>query len=185
MTDKPSSSSNPLVDDLLAQAATALDAGNSVEARRLTARAISLDPRSEAAWWQMALSVEDLKQLRDCLHRVLDLNPNHAEARQALELVEKSGHANLRELTSEPKVPPSVSPFVEEASTAPAPFIEETPEDDLREAWSIGNTGEEAVEAAKDRAGSEPAPLEAAPLPTAGSVAESPLPLRQKPPAEP
>ncbi|MEN6409733.1 MAG: DUF3592 domain-containing protein, partial [Anaerolineaceae bacterium] len=92
---------------------------------------------------------------------------------------------NLRELTSEPKVPPSVSPFVEEAPAAPAPFIEETPEDDLREAWSIGNTGEEAIEAAEDRAGSEPAPLEAAPLPTVESVAESPLPLRQKPPAEP
>jgi hypothetical protein len=185
MTDKPPSSSNPLVDDLIVQAAKALDAGNTVEARRLTARAISLDPRSEAAWWQMALSVEDMKQLRDCLHRVLDINPNHAEARQALELVEKSGRANLRELTAEPAAPPSVSPFVEEAPAAPPPLVEETPEDDLREAWSVGNTEEEAVETTENLTASEPAPVEAAPSHTAEPTVESAVSLRQEQPTEP
>lgn len=166
MTDLSQPSSNPLVDELIANAAKALDAGDSIQAQRLTARAIALAPHSEAAWWQMALSVDNLQQLRDCLKRVLEINPNHAEALKALDLAENSGKMSLSKQAGESTDSGSLSPFHEVTSqTSTSPFTDETVEEDLRANWSAESFEAAAKETDSAMPAFDPSRFEAA-LPT-------------------
>jgi hypothetical protein len=70
--------------DLLIQAMNAKESGNTVLAKQLLAQALIQDPRNEGAWMMMYEAVDDIKQKRNCLERVLAINPGNTTASNAL-----------------------------------------------------------------------------------------------------
>ncbi len=70
--------------DLLIQAMSAKQSGDLNLAKQLLSQAIIQDPRNEGAWMLMAEVVDDVKLRRDCLEKVLAINPDNTAANLAL-----------------------------------------------------------------------------------------------------
>ena len=70
--------------DLLLQAMSAKHSGAIALAKQLLSQALIQDPNNEAAWMLMSEVVEDVKLRRNCLERVLAINPNNGAASAAL-----------------------------------------------------------------------------------------------------
>ena len=70
--------------DLLLQAMSAKHSGDSTLAKQLLSQALIQDPYNEAAWMLMSEVVEDIKLRRNCLERVLAINPDNTAASTAL-----------------------------------------------------------------------------------------------------
>jgi tetratricopeptide (TPR) repeat protein len=68
----------------LKDSAEALQAGNRVRARDLLLQVVERDPGLEPAWWWLYQAVDDPREQMRALENVLRLNPQHAEAQQAL-----------------------------------------------------------------------------------------------------
>lgn len=58
--------------------------GRKRHAGRLFVDLLRQEPNNEQAWWWLAACVESEQQKRECFERLLDLNPNHHDARAAL-----------------------------------------------------------------------------------------------------
>jgi len=80
--------------DLLIQAMSAKESGDLKLAKQLLSQAIVQNPRNESAWMLMADVVEDTKLRRNCLERVLAINPDNEGAT-----------AELKKLTTSPLPP--------------------------------------------------------------------------------
>jgi peroxiredoxin len=102
--------------DLLGRIEILLHSGKRSEARMLLVEYLTRKPNSERAWWLMSQAVTDLHQQRDCLQRVLILNPDSADARERLLGVEEAIHLEDERLNP----PSSPAPFPQTASSAPA-----------------------------------------------------------------
>lgn len=70
--------------DVLLQAYTQIKAGNLPNARTLLGKFIRNNPNSERAWLLMSLAVAEPAQQRDCLQRVLLINPFNTDAQSRL-----------------------------------------------------------------------------------------------------
>ncbi len=70
--------------DLLFQAVNAKQNGNVALTKQLLAQALIQDPRNEGAWMLMYEVVDDVKLKRNCLERVLAINPDNSAAEIAL-----------------------------------------------------------------------------------------------------
>jgi Tol biopolymer transport system component len=68
----------------LENAIQAIKSGDKATGRRLLAEALRVDPRNEQAWLWMSGVVDSDEQRRQCLERVLAINPANALARQGL-----------------------------------------------------------------------------------------------------
>lgn len=80
--------SSELAGVLATQGIEAAKEGNKPQALRLLEEAVELDPNREESWlWLAAVAVTRERQ-RECLERVLSLDPNHRHARALLELPE-------------------------------------------------------------------------------------------------
>ncbi len=64
--------------DLLLQAVNARQNGNIALTKQLLAQALIQDPRNEGAWMLMYEVVDDVKLKRNCLERVLAINPDNS-----------------------------------------------------------------------------------------------------------
>ncbi|MER2599281.1 MAG: tetratricopeptide repeat protein [Caldilineales bacterium] len=71
--------------DLLAEAAAAAATGDRAEAERLYRRATERSPGNTAAWLGLAAATNSTEEKRSYFSRVLAINPNHVEARAALQ----------------------------------------------------------------------------------------------------
>lgn len=71
--------------DLLVKGIAQFETGDRRGAARHFVHAIRQDPNAEKAWWLLASCVDTREQKRDCLQRVLEINPWNEEARNALE----------------------------------------------------------------------------------------------------
>lgn len=71
------------------QALSAIEAGDRSLARRLLAELVQANSRHEQAWLRLATLVEDRRQIKDCLQRVLALNPHNVTAREWLDQVQR------------------------------------------------------------------------------------------------
>ncbi len=72
------------MNDLLIQAMSAKQRGDNNLAKQLLSQSILQNPRDEAAWMLMAEVVDDVKQRRNCLEKVVAINPDNEAARQEL-----------------------------------------------------------------------------------------------------
>ena len=132
-------------DALLQAALTAARAGDLEEAATLFARLVKEEPSSEQGWLGLGFCFSDKTRREYCFQRVLAINPNNTQARQALGLLENP-------VSVEPPTPrwqpsqapasepseglnqPTVSPFLTEADTLrekaePDSLQSEVPED--------------------------------------------------------
>lgn len=74
--------------------------GDRNTARRLLQDVIDVDPDNELAWIWMASCVTTLSERRNCLERVLEINPNNPRARQALEALNSGADRGTQDITS-------------------------------------------------------------------------------------
>ena len=64
----------------LQQAIDAVQAGDKSKAQGLLSSIIHSNPRNEMAWYWMARAVDDPERKKECLGRVLAINPNNQQA---------------------------------------------------------------------------------------------------------
>ncbi|MGQ0600903.1 MAG: tetratricopeptide repeat protein [Anaerolineales bacterium] len=144
--------------DVLLQAYTQIKAGNLPDARTLLGKFIRNNPNSERAWLLMSLAVAEPAQQRDCLQRVLLINPFNADAQSRLAQLntangspytnpppalladEAEAHTALDDLTEAP-TQPVIEPVAEAvAPPLPAPSSPEpraTPRQRIFSNWLI------------------------------------------------
>jgi peroxiredoxin len=104
-----------------------LNAGQQQEARLLLVEYIRLNPVSARAWWLMSFTITDINQQKDCLQRVLLLDPENESARDRLAkltseqqaLKKESPRERLAKLINQSPVAPLVS-------SSPAPVADTT-----------------------------------------------------------
>lgn len=75
------------VSQTLQQAIAALNEGDRGRARQLLAQVLQADPCNESAWLWLVRAVDDPAHARECVERVLRINPGNEEARQMLETI--------------------------------------------------------------------------------------------------
>jgi len=81
-------------DEKLRDAAQYLSDGQKTEARKLLREVLSTD-RNNLEGWELLLQVSNnTKEETFCLHRILEIDPNHATARRRLEKIEPVSRSN-------------------------------------------------------------------------------------------
>ena len=89
----------------MAKAITAMRQGNRTEARRLIISVLKENPHSEVAW-SWACEVADSPEERvHCLKQILNLNPDHTEARRYLTQLQAASPTEAPESTMYPPAP--------------------------------------------------------------------------------
>ena len=74
--------------DNLQQAIAAIKAGDKETGQQLLMKVIKADPKNEAAWLWMASTLDDPQEKKECLQKVLQINPKNATANKALTQLE-------------------------------------------------------------------------------------------------
>ncbi len=105
--------------DEFQQAIEAIRAGDKEKGYRLLARVIKADPKgrdTETAWLWMTAVVTDPEKKRQCLERVLQINPDNSQAKKGLAALEVS-----EQVLSESALLPTPKPTPLSASKASTP----------------------------------------------------------------
>ena len=109
-----------VLDDELAKGILAAKAGQRDLARQHLQNVLRADLSHETAWLWMSGLVDTVQQKRDCLQRVLALNPNNDVARRGLEQLAQSEAASFLADFAPRTPPPPPAPVV----IAPPPLAE-------------------------------------------------------------
>jgi hypothetical protein len=99
----------------LEQAVQAIKTGDKAAGLVLLAQVIRTDPNNESAWIWMATAQDDPEKKKQCLERVLRINPANERVRRALTMMFPA------------PVQPEAVPEAIQAAPQPAPFVEEQP----------------------------------------------------------
>jgi hypothetical protein len=75
--------------DKLQQAIKLIKSGERQKAGQILTALLKTDPSNETAWLWLSLTVTDKKQQHTCLEKVLEINPDNEQARQALAELER------------------------------------------------------------------------------------------------
>ncbi len=75
--------------DNLKQAIAAIKAGDNETGHQLLMKVIKADPANEAAWLWMASTLDDPQEKKECLQKVLQINPDNEMAKKALAAFER------------------------------------------------------------------------------------------------
>jgi tetratricopeptide (TPR) repeat protein len=108
---------NDDVERLLRAGIDALKAGDNARARELLGQAIRRNPRDERAWLWLSGALETDRERRQCLERVLELNPHNAAARNGLAMLA----AAVADAPVAPVASPAASPARPIGATPAAP----------------------------------------------------------------
>ncbi len=107
--------------DMLLKGIEMIQAGRRRHAGRLLVDLLRQEPSNEQAWWWLAACVDDKQQKRDCLERLLSLNPNHHDALEALRKLDASSKAKEQNhLTKENRSTPRTANQPNDATFEPA-----------------------------------------------------------------
>jgi tetratricopeptide (TPR) repeat protein len=79
----------PSGEEMLQQAVGLCQAGQKHQAAGILISVLKMEPSNELAWWLLSNCVEPPQQKRDCLNRVMRINPNHSGARLFLAMLER------------------------------------------------------------------------------------------------
>ena len=115
--------------DLLLQAMSAKQNGDNTLAKQLLSQAIIQEPRNEAAWMLMSEVVEDIKLRRNCLERVLAINPDNTAASTALT---KLNTSPLSPVSRGERDKPFNPPIIEKTPAYTPPFSWENEKDEFQ-----------------------------------------------------
>ncbi|MEI6778539.1 MAG: hypothetical protein WCK70_16700 [Chloroflexales bacterium] len=111
---------------LRAQGIAAMRAGERTRARQLLTAAVRADPRSAEAWLWLSGTLDDPTQQRECLERVLVLDPQNVAARRGL--AERGSGVGNRQQDSVPSLrPPTPIPHLPSPIPHPPPPIPRLP----------------------------------------------------------
>jgi hypothetical protein len=105
--------------DLLLQAMDAKQRGDIAQVKQLLAQALIQDPHNEGAWMLMSEVVDDVKLKRNCLQRVLLINPQNSAANIALMKLDTSP---LGPVVRGERYKPVIPPKIEKAPPFTRPF---------------------------------------------------------------
>ncbi len=105
--------------DLLLQAMDARQRGDAIQEKQLLAQALIQDPHNEGAWMMMSEVVDEVKLKRNCLQRVLMINPNNSAASIALMKLDTSP---LGPVVRGERYKPVIPPKIEKAPPFTPPF---------------------------------------------------------------
>lgn len=105
--------------DLLLQAMDAKQKGDIAQTKQLLAQALIQDPHNEGAWMLMSEVVDDVKLKRNCLQRVLLINPDNSAANIALM---KLATSPLGPVVRGERYKPVIPPKLEKAPPFTPPF---------------------------------------------------------------
>lgn len=72
------------IDDLLQQSIQAARQGDREGAKKLLSSAVRQDPRNPRAWYLLSQVVDQPDQVKFCLNKVLEIDPQHPKAQQKL-----------------------------------------------------------------------------------------------------
>ena len=75
------------VDRLLEQGVAAAQANYKEQAEELLKQVVTMDPGNEQAWLWLSAVVEGIEEKKECLHRVIEINPYNPSARTGLRYV--------------------------------------------------------------------------------------------------
>jgi len=78
----------PSIGQLIQQALSEAKSGNRQKARDLLSQAVKQEPQSARAWYLLSQAVGDPEQSKQCLKKVLQLDPSNAQARERLQKLE-------------------------------------------------------------------------------------------------
>jgi hypothetical protein len=78
-----------MADDRLKTGMAALRKGDKRSARRILGEIVRDNPDNVAAWWFLAAALDDPEQRIHCVRQVLRLRPDHAEASQLLQSLQR------------------------------------------------------------------------------------------------
>lgn len=94
-------------EEFFKQAVKAIKLGQKEEARQYLMEVVRLQPRYEQAWLALASVLPDKRQARDCLKRVLALNPDNPVAKDWLAFTEQetARQAAVAEMTAAADIP--------------------------------------------------------------------------------
>ncbi len=95
---------------MLAQGIAAARAGEKSLARQLLTQAVQLDPGAEMAWLWLSAVLNTPQARTFCMQKVLDLNPSHPIARQALVALKRAAPAPVLVAMPSSEVHPSRPP---------------------------------------------------------------------------
>jgi len=76
-------------DELLKQANELIKAGDKQQAKRILTELVKQEPNNEGAWFWLSTCLSDRAQIRYCLHRVLEINPDNERVKRTLGLLER------------------------------------------------------------------------------------------------
>ncbi len=86
---------NEDIQNLLRTGIQAAQSGNKMTARQLLQEVVERDPKNELAWMWMASVADTTPERRDCLKKVLAINPGNQRAREALNKLDESPAQDL------------------------------------------------------------------------------------------
>ena len=110
-------------------------AGQKAEARQLLEQVVAQNDRIERAWLALASVVDSTSEKRNCLQKVLEINPTNDRARQALlALPAEPRSGGTTGLTTRPSEVPSnfASSMFAEDPPSKLPVVYEAPADDYK-----------------------------------------------------
>jgi len=109
------------MNDKLQQAITAIKSGDKVTGQELLVQVIKADPSNETAWMWMTVVLDDPQKKKQCLQKVLQINPNNAMAKKGLAQLESTLPLDL------PKPEPMEMPKFQEIVPPQPPSLTPTP----------------------------------------------------------
>jgi tetratricopeptide (TPR) repeat protein len=115
---------NDDTEQLLSAGIEALKAGDTARARELLGQAIRRNPRDERAWLWLSGAMNTDDERRQCLERVLQLNPHNAAARSGLAMLADAAAPSAAAPAAAPATPPPAAQTRGAAPVAPPPLAE-------------------------------------------------------------
>lgn len=83
-----------MAENLMQQALELYTAGDKPGAQVILSRILRTEPHNYNAWFGMALCLDDPEKQRYCLNQVLDIHPNHPQAREMLACLDLDARMN-------------------------------------------------------------------------------------------
>jgi hypothetical protein len=109
--------------DKLKQAIKLIQSGEKQKGGQILTEVLKTDPKNEIAWLWMSLTVTNRKQQCACLEKVLAINPDNFEAKQALAKLEHTQQKQAKLPFNQPKIVASTSKYRPNSSVST--FIDE------------------------------------------------------------